>query len=309
MTTELGTDDNDIIRIDSLGNVDLRVAIDTDMRMICTLDGTAGSDGMRMSRTDFAHFQLVIRKFYSQNSRLMAKYLGDHLKTTTVLDIGCGDAFGVEDWVLGCGEYHGVDLSYPRLLRARRYIPHERYPNTFFYHADETKVLSDNCADFIISSEVIEHLDSPQHHIESCHRKLKNGGILRLSTPCASLYLFPSYGIPMFLLNPRRFWKLTRAHRYWLDVVDHHPAFTPSALAALLVTNGFEILEHYTCQWFWRTPLRLSMRLSSGLEKIGMSWQISLFRRWIAFLEAQTERQSGPLRWLGTRQIVVARKH
>ena len=100
-----------------------------------------------------------------------------------------------------------------------------------------------------------------------------------MSTPCVSLHLYPGYMLPALMVMPGRWYKLCNAHRYWQEVLPLHPAFRPLVLAEMLRETGFEVCRHFTCLWFWETPLRLEMRLSRFLELLRVRSHLGLLRR------------------------------
>ncbi len=295
---------------DGAGLPNARMSEIIDYRALLTLKNFAPSNKSSISKTKKIHFDLVFKIFYQQHPNLFKKYLSEEeRKKAVVLDLGCGEAYGVENWVDQCKEYHGVDILLEQLHLARKYIPKKNYPNSYFYHDTiSSKHFSDEFADFLISSEVIEHIEDPEKHIRYCFNKLKPNRFLSLSTPCPSIYLYPSSFFPRLLSNPKKLYKSLQAHLYWKEALGWHPALRPSFLKKMLETQGFDVKEHYSCLWYWESPLRLAMRITGGLEKIGMESHLRYFDKWIHFLESLTESPNPLLRFAGTRQFVIAQK-
>jgi 2-polyprenyl-3-methyl-5-hydroxy-6-metoxy-1,4-benzoquinol methylase len=102
---------------------------------------------------------------------------------STVLDLGCGNGaflalFRGRGWQL-----YGTDFSPTGIDRAR-----EAFPEIQFFLADSTSPAGDilnrvGPVDFILSTEVIEHLYDPRAFLRNAYSLLKPGGCLVLSTP------------------------------------------------------------------------------------------------------------------------------
>lgn len=120
---------------------------------------------------------------------LLIRYLPDD---AVVYDIGCGQKpFG--PFLKGKVKSHiGVDLAdgfykpeYVDLIGTAYAVP-----------------APDGCADAVISSQVIEHLETPLVAINETHRLLKNGGIFFLSFP----FLYPQHAQPRDFLRYTEFY-------------------------------------------------------------------------------------------------------
>lgn len=76
--------------------------------------------------------------------------------------------------------------------------------------------LPDGFADFILSTQVLEHVDSPDQYLGECYRILKPGGVLVLST----------HGYWMYHPDPKDLWRWTNEglkrviHRAGFRIVD-----------------------------------------------------------------------------------------
>jgi len=125
--------------------------------------------------------------------RLSKKMFEDHLKATDVVyDIGCGQK-PFADFLKGRVKSHiGVDLA------------------DGFYKPDQVDIIGtayavpvpDNCADAVISSQVIEHLETPLIAIQETYRILKSGGLLFLSFP----FLHPIHAAPRDFMRYTEFY-------------------------------------------------------------------------------------------------------
>src|SRR5690606_3741470 len=99
-------------------------------------------------------------------------------KQPKILDLGCGD--GRLTALLGeFGEAHGKELSKKAVEHANKI-----YPSATFFQGNALDFeVSQNTYDVVVSQEVLEHVEDQKAYIEVCHRALKSGGYLILTTP------------------------------------------------------------------------------------------------------------------------------
>ena len=103
-----------------------------------------------------------------------------------VLDIGCGT--GLNSKIIRELGYdvQGIDISDEAI---KRYNLNGFHGQVF--NIDEGLPFEDNTFDLVFMAEVIEHLVNPEFAIEEIHRILKKeNGILLISTPNSSLYIY-----------------------------------------------------------------------------------------------------------------------
>ena len=263
------------------------------------------------SRTDYIFRKYVYEHFYRQHPEALFRALGSNAKAGRVLDLGCGDVFGGENWIDRIGEYHGLDASAQQLRLARHYLPAAKYPNVHLYYGPiNTEHFPPNFADFVISSEVIEHLDDPWDHLRRVRELVKPGGYVSLSTPCSWLYYYPSEFIPLMQTpHGRQHWvKATRCHKYWAEMLPHHPALPPRILQSRIAAEGLTVIKHWSCLFYVQTRWQLSMRLSRLLETKGWQAHLPAFRLLLKAYESLPHSGVPGLKYLGTRQFVLARK-
>jgi len=98
-----------------------------------------------------------------------------------VLDIGCGtgELITIPLGLLGI-DILGVDIHLPSIEYARKKNP---YPNVSFECIPPHELPDDRKFDFIVCSEVLEHLAEPQKMLELIRGKLKPGGIAFITVP------------------------------------------------------------------------------------------------------------------------------
>lgn len=95
-----------------------------------------------------------------------------------VLDVACGDGFGVRMVAEHCASVVGVDLDEPSIALAR-----SRDPDGEYIVADATRMpFGDQEFDAVLSMETLEHVP-PHPFLEEVNRVLAPGGLLILSTP------------------------------------------------------------------------------------------------------------------------------
>lgn len=166
-----------------------------------------------------------------------------------ILDIGCGNGSLANKLIeLGFNVY-GIDASEQGIKLAK-----EKYPDRFFLQDINSKLLPQELEqinfDTIISTEVIEHLYSPQSFIEFCKRILqKNGrGSLILTTPYHG-YL---KNLTMALLNKMD------SHFTVNWEGGHIKFFSKKTLTELLIKNGFKDIIFIGCgrlPYLWKSML------------------------------------------------------
>jgi SAM-dependent methyltransferase len=98
-----------------------------------------------------------------------------------VLDTGCGVGYGMDLLSEKSGAILGVDYSMPALQYARA-----RYGSGKLRFAQmncQQLAIAGNSFDLMISFEMFEHLEDSPAYLRECHRVLRPGGRLILSTP------------------------------------------------------------------------------------------------------------------------------
>ncbi|MCP9757088.1 class I SAM-dependent methyltransferase [Lacihabitans sp. CCS-44] len=96
-----------------------------------------------------------------------------------VLELGCGWGRGVEKLISNCDHFTGLDKNEP-LIKALQ----EKHPKHYFNTANLPLLteFEDNTFDFIVTFQVIEHIQDDHKFLQEAHRVLKPGGKILLTT-------------------------------------------------------------------------------------------------------------------------------
>ena len=126
------------------------------------------------NKTDFSIFEESLR--FDVIFRIIKKNNPDFL-----FDIGCGSGYLasiIKNWKADI-KIHGCDISSTALERAKQYCD-----LTFKVNSDiEDIPIESDKYNFVVCSEVIEHLFDVKHGLMEIHRILKNKGVAVLTVP------------------------------------------------------------------------------------------------------------------------------
>lgn len=170
-----------------------------------------------------------------------------------VLDAGCGKGlYASEIMKRGATNYTGIDLNSELLLESKKLRGHNI--NLSIGNLEELPFKS-NAIDFILCSEVIEHLNNPTRAFDEMFRVMKEGGTLLLSVPTQPL---PK---SLFLLFKKKFGGLSVKYFMSEDHLREYCRFdigrifkSLSMLKKDLINAGFRVISN-TPAWVIGSPL------------------------------------------------------
>lgn len=157
-----------------------------------------------------------------------------------ILDAGCGRGFYVQalSFYAFPTEIHGIDLNAKYVAKARKTCLDKRvkikkgslyalpYPDNYF--------------DFIICSEILEHLEDDSAGLLELKRVLKKTGTLIVTVPHHN---FPFFWDPLNWILMHLFNTHTPKDMWWLSGVwaDHVRLYTEEELSSLVKQAGFNV--------------------------------------------------------------------
>lgn len=171
----------------------------------------------------------------------------------TILDVGCGPGGFFSQHKKKAKEKIGVDFAKSQINYARTIMPQIKWVCADVEKAKLPK------ADFVVFSEVLEHLPKGTKIFEGIRKVLKKNGKLILTTPNYSSFW------PFF----EKLWDVVSPVKY---EEQHINPQTPNTLKNLVESSGFRLVELKTLFLF--TPFaallsnKLAMKLTSIEQKI-----------------------------------------
>jgi 2-polyprenyl-3-methyl-5-hydroxy-6-metoxy-1,4-benzoquinol methylase len=173
-------------------------------------------------------------------------------KTSTVLDVGCGN--GIISRGIGKEGYHvhGIDISEKAIEKARALTTLENV--TFDNISAEQLVADGKKYDAVICSEVLEHLNHPESLLKVLYQSLKDDGVLIVTTPNGRGPRESFVTKPVIRMQQKNNWmwrtlpKVKKLLGYTgttvqsdADDLTHVQFFTQTALESLAASNNFKI--------------------------------------------------------------------
>lgn len=101
----------------------------------------------------------------------------ERLRGKTVVDVGCGAGF----WFDFCGEIAGEVIGVEPSLELREFLQNEG--RTIYHDLKSAVEERGGEVDWVISSQVIEHVEAPKNFLNQIRQLLKPGGEAMISTP------------------------------------------------------------------------------------------------------------------------------
>jgi len=168
-------------------------------------------------------------------------------KNKTILDIGCGNGYFVNELIAKGYKAYGIDASEKGIEQARK-----TNPDAFFVmdvsSNELPSLLRSIKFDMIICTEVIEHLYDPVAFIKFCRSILSPGGEIMISTP------YHGY-LKNLMLSLFNKWD---GHISPLWLGGHIKMWSRSTVTRLLNENGFSVKGFKGCgriSYLWMSML------------------------------------------------------
>lgn len=112
-------------------------------------------------------------------------FANEFVKNKVVLDAACGSGYGSYMLSKTAKSVYGVDISNNALEMATKMY---NAKNIIYSKGDIRKLdFKNNTFDVVVSFETIEHILQGPEFLRECHRVLKPGGLLIISTPNAAV--------------------------------------------------------------------------------------------------------------------------
>ncbi|MEO0293841.1 MAG: class I SAM-dependent methyltransferase [candidate division WOR-3 bacterium] len=190
---------------------------------------------------EYRKFYELIGKYYPEekinyskpNSRIREKLIKEYLKREKglIIDIGCGEGRYLKENIIG------ADISIEKLKKAKK----KRNLSLLINLDIEGELcFRDNSFDFVLFSEVLEHLRFPEKALKNIFNILKPSGKLLLTVPHRL-----RRAIEYEDIKPLREYGIkegTYGNKYI------HRNFSKEEIASLLKKTGFEIVELYSIE-------------------------------------------------------------
>lgn len=162
---------------------------------------------------------------YKQILNTVNKYLGDSKKE--ILDIGCGAGTLCFYYADKGHIVHGIDISRKAIAECKKSAIELGLDDRVMFNVMQfPNELLDKKYDFIIFTEVIEHLEDDRLALEKINKLLKKNGMVFLSTP--------SKNAPLHKLGYAKGFDKR---------VGHLRRYTSDELVKMFETTGFELIE------------------------------------------------------------------
>ena len=98
----------------------------------------------------------------------------------TVLEIGSGEGYGITELALKSEKYIAIDKFVPSISQN---LKNENNVEFIQMNVPPLNKIADNSVDFVVSFQVIEHIQNDEKFVEEIFRVLKKDGKMILTTP------------------------------------------------------------------------------------------------------------------------------
>jgi len=150
-----------------------------------------------------------------------------------ILDVGCGNGSLCRDLASSGLDVVGIEPGAEGVDAARRLVPEGAFYGKSVY--DDPEDLAEADFDAVVSTEVVEHLFYPRALPFFARAKLREGGLLMVSTPYHGF-------LKNLAISAVNGWD---AHHTSLWDGGHIKFWSRKTMTALLESNGFEVLSFH----------------------------------------------------------------
>jgi 2-polyprenyl-3-methyl-5-hydroxy-6-metoxy-1,4-benzoquinol methylase len=162
---------------------------------------------------------------------VISDFIQKPVEGLSLLDVGVGTGEIIDHFAQN-NQTHGVDIQDQRASKV----------SAFQLVKDERLPFADRVFDVVISNHVIEHVRSPQLHLQEIARVLKPNGIVYLATPNRffpkethfKLYLLHYFSAAVYFYLAAKLGR--RGERFWM--------FTPYGLRRVAINCGFRLKDY-----------------------------------------------------------------
>jgi len=184
-------------------------------------------------------------KNWMRKYKATIKFLGEQeLDSKTFLDFGCGvDGYGIQ-----LAREAGLVVSGLEVSEKTRAILKETF-NCEIYSPTELQ-LTTELFDYILLSDVLEHVPEPALILKQATQHLAENGVLLIQGPLEGTKSFTNFLLGIYrFLTPRRF----------SNFLPYHVSLAnKEALKALLIVNGLRIEKLSLSETWWPAPTSIS---------------------------------------------------
>ncbi len=242
-----------------------------------------------------------LTKIEDTNFELIKPYL-DGKK---VLEVGCGRGY-LTALMSRSASVAAFDISKGSLEYARELGNLDS--NVFSFQGNVYSIpFEAETFDIVVATEVLEHLPGLDKAMKEIHRVLKKDGTVVASVPNTIMYFYPV--VLLFYLRKvsscKRLLKLIKRQTDASPDQYHRP-FLPRQFRNLFEKNGFEVTKQRTSiLYFWRVPYEQIILWGDRHFPTIMKYLVKLI---IRSGDVILDREIPLVKWIGTRQHILARK-
>jgi 2-polyprenyl-6-hydroxyphenyl methylase / 3-demethylubiquinone-9 3-methyltransferase len=166
----------------------------------------------------------------------------EQVQPKKVLEVGCGRGFYLQalSYFSFLKEIHGIDLNKQYLAKAKKVCKDKRI--TLQKGSIYELPYPAGSFDFVLASEILEHLTDDAAALKEIKRVLKPGGTLVITVPNEQ---FPFLWDPLNWILMRVFNTHVNKNIWWLAGMwaDHEKLYTKERLARTVRNQGFSIQD------------------------------------------------------------------